>query len=325
VESNNAAESNGTVESSAAVVEPAFADPSTEETYQAARSRLIAPSTSGPSGSVWLVLSLVAFAALELVQRGSISNLVLLVAVLLFHELGHYVGMVALGYRDVRMFFIPLFGAAVSGRRGGGSQTREAIVLLLGPVPGIVFGASAAVAAVVFHSMALKTVAEYLIGINLLNLLPVIPLDGGRLGSVILFSRWRRSEALFVGGTLATVIGFCATHGAWVFAGGAFFLLLLLPVQLRMSKMAARLRDEGLPPVSDPAALDDRSMRALFMGVTTVMPKATGKIAADWMGQVLEMASRRAPSVGRSLAVLAVWAVSFGVGLFALMLVALLK
>ena len=173
VDSNSPAES-----SSAAVAEAAFLDPATEETYQAARTRLLAP-TSGPSGSVWLVLSLLAFAALELVQRGSISNLVLLVAVLLFHELGHYVGMVALGYRDVRMFFIPLFGAAVSGRRGGGSQTREAVVLLLGPVPGIVFGASAAVGAVAFHSMGLKTVAEYLLGINLLNLLPVIPLDGG--------------------------------------------------------------------------------------------------------------------------------------------------
>lgn len=319
VDSNSPAES-----SSAAVAEAAFLDPATEETYQAARTRLLAP-TSGPSGSVWLVLSLLAFAALELVQRGSISNLVLLVAVLLFHELGHYVGMVALGYRDVRMFFIPLFGAAVSGRRGGGSQTREAVVLLLGPVPGIVFGASAAVGAVAFHSMGLKTVAEYLLGINLLNLLPVIPLDGGRLGSVILFSRWRWSEALFVGGTLAVAIIFCASHGAWVFAGGALFLLLLLPVQLRMSKAAARLRDEGVALANDPAALDDRAMRALFMGVTSVMPKATPKVAADWMGQVLEMASRRAPSVGRSLALLAVWAAAFGVGVFAMTLVALLK
>lgn len=166
---------------------------------------------------------------LELVQHGSIAKLVLLVAVILFHELGHYVGMVALGYRDVRMFFIPLIGGAVSGSRGRGSQTREAIVLLLGPVPGIVFGLSTAVAAVMLHSLALKTVAEYLLAINLLNLLPVMPLDGGRLASVLLFSRWRWTEGLFTGGTLAAAIVFCLANGAWVFAAVAFFLLLVVP------------------------------------------------------------------------------------------------
>ena len=40
----------------------------------------------------------------------------LAVPVLLFHELGHYVAMRVFGYRNLRMFFIPMFGAAVSGR-----------------------------------------------------------------------------------------------------------------------------------------------------------------------------------------------------------------
>src|SRR5437764_1045470 len=180
----------------AAVEATSFADSAVEAAYQEARTRFVAARPTA-SGGAWLVVSLVAFAAIELAQSRSIAKLILLVAVLLFHELGHFVGMVGLGYRDVRMFFLPLFGAAVSGRRGGGSQTREAIVLLLGPVPGIGFGVSA--------------------------------------------------------------------------------------------------------------------------------PKAGAKVAADWMAQVLDTACRRAPSVGRSLALSAVWAAAFVVGLVALALVVAMK
>jgi len=301
----------------AAVESPTFDDPALEQTYQAARTLFVAPK-SATSGSAWLLISLVTFAALELAQHGSVGKLALLVAVLLFHELGHYVGMVALGYRDVRMFFIPLVGAAVSGRQRGGSQSREAVVLLLGPIPGIAFGVSAAVAAVALHSTALKTAAEYLLAINVLNLLPIIPLDGGRLASALLFSRWRRAEGLFVGGTLATALVFCLAHEAWVFAFVSFFLLLVLPVQLRMSRVAAEMRGTALPLVNDPAALPDSAARAIFFGVLRVMPKATPKAAADWMIQVLEIACRRPPSMGRSLALSAVWAAAFVVGVIAL-------
>src|SRR5262245_26006745 len=46
----------------------------------------------------------------------SLTNLFILVPVLLFHEAGHWVAMRAFGYRNLRMFFIPFLGAAVSGR-----------------------------------------------------------------------------------------------------------------------------------------------------------------------------------------------------------------
>ena len=39
----------------------------------------------------------------------------ILLPVLLFHEAGHYLAMKIFGYRNLKMFFIPLFGAAVTG------------------------------------------------------------------------------------------------------------------------------------------------------------------------------------------------------------------
>src|SRR5262245_1742921 len=104
--------------------------------YQAALDHLRKPKRLNQG------LLLVGTLALFLVVQNSGSGraLFILVSVLLFHEAGHYAGMRLFGYRDVRMFFIPFFGAAVSGKRGDVAAWKEGIVLLLGPVPGIVVG-----------------------------------------------------------------------------------------------------------------------------------------------------------------------------------------
>jgi hypothetical protein len=62
------------------------------------------------------------------------------IAVLLVHESGHYVVMRAFGYRDLRMFFIPFVGAAVSGWSGKAHGYQRTLVALAGPVPGILLG-----------------------------------------------------------------------------------------------------------------------------------------------------------------------------------------
>src|SRR5437870_3320292 len=64
-----------------------------------------------------------------------------IIPILLFHELGHYVAMRWFGYRNLRMFFIPFFGAAVSGQNYNVPGWKKAVVALAGPVPGIVVGA----------------------------------------------------------------------------------------------------------------------------------------------------------------------------------------
>jgi hypothetical protein len=286
----------------------AFDDAALEAEYQSARECFVHPAALQQNG-LWLLGSLALFAVLALVRGGSIANLVILVAVLLFHELGHYVGMLGFGYRDVRMFFIPLFGAAVSGRRGTASQTREAVVLLLGPVPGIVFGVSAAMAALLLHSTLLKTISLYLLGINALNLLPLIPLDGGRLAAVVLFSRWMWSERLFVAATATTLAIYGFADGAPVLGVVGIFILLGLPIRHRVMRVVGHLRMEGLSLINDPTQLDESTVRTIFLGVRAALPPSARKPKplAEWMTQVLEGAAQRPPSLGRSLAIVAAW------------------
>jgi hypothetical protein len=67
--------------------------------------------------------------------------LLLITAIVGFHEMGHFIAMKAFRYKDLGIFFIPLLGAYVSGSKREVSQKESAIILLAGPLPGIVLGA----------------------------------------------------------------------------------------------------------------------------------------------------------------------------------------
>ena len=77
-----------------------------------------------------LAFSLLIFFQLGLFSWG-LEGLITLIGVLLIHELGHLFGMRLFGYKNVQMFFIPFFGAAVSGEKRDVAAYKEAIVSFL--------------------------------------------------------------------------------------------------------------------------------------------------------------------------------------------------
>ena len=164
-----------------------------------------------------LAISLMLFVGLGM-RDHPVAFTAMLVGVLFFHELGHYVGMRIFGYRNVRMFFIPLFGAAVSGQKTSAKSYQEAIVTLLGPVPGlclaiVLFGV-AFVPGLPRENRLVLVQASLLMGfINGFNLLPIFPLDGGRLLNQILFSRNRYLEGVFQFLAALALIAIGATGG----------------------------------------------------------------------------------------------------------------
>src|SRR5690606_30995372 len=118
-------------------------------------------------------------------------------AVVLLHELGHYAAMRATGYRDVRIFFVPFLAAATAGRQQGVTPLQEGVVLLAGPVPGIVLGTGLLpVALASGHELAFEA-AAMLIAVNAFNLLPLGALDGGKLVALGAFRRWPAAERGF--------------------------------------------------------------------------------------------------------------------------------
>jgi Zn-dependent protease len=102
------------------------------------------------------------------------------VALLFIHEMGHYIQLRREGVRPSGMVFIPFLGAAVGTRSLGGSALAEARVGLAGPILGSLATAALLPLALTSDDEFWKALAFTGFFLNLFNLLPVVPLDGGR-------------------------------------------------------------------------------------------------------------------------------------------------
>ena len=79
------------------------------------------------------------------------------------------------------MMFVPLMGAFVQGVKSRYSQKESFFVVMGGPIPGILFGLIGSVFAVVYHVPWLFELSGIFMLLNMINLLPLDPLDGGQL------------------------------------------------------------------------------------------------------------------------------------------------
>jgi len=241
---------------------------SEEELYKQTCAALAEHKAPGRKGGMALLLlaTVVLFAAAAAWLIGFNPELEwwfipLLIGVLLLHEAGHYLGMRLFGYRDLRMFFIPFFGAAVSGKKHAAPAWQQAIVLLLGPLPGMALG----VLLWVFRPHGTAALAAYLLVLmNGFNLLPFAPLDGGKLLHVLLFARHPLSGSvfLFLSGIGLTLVAWI--NGSWVLGGLGLVLLIAAPVYYREWRQRMGVGRE-LPEL--PAELSDLGedhRRALF-------------------------------------------------------------
>lgn len=170
------------------------------------------------------------------------TDLALLIVVLLIHESGHYLGMRVFGYQNVQMFFIPFFGAAVSGRTSNVPAWQQAVVFLLGPVPGLIIGAGLCVPGLLLEHELLLDAARMFLIINGFNLLPIFPLDGGQLLNLLLFCRNRYTEAVFRAGAGALMAAAGWFSSSWLLGAFGVMILLSSSYSFKISSMAQRLR-----------------------------------------------------------------------------------
>jgi stage IV sporulation protein FB len=139
--------------------------------------------------NAWLqsAVSLAAYLLIGYYIFNSYKMLLVITGIVVLHELGHFFAMKYYRYRDLGIFFIPLLGAYVSGTKREVSQRQSAVILLAGPLPGIILGIGLLLLEKFTHqsyypfNIALSQIAAFLILLNLINLLPIYPLDGGQL------------------------------------------------------------------------------------------------------------------------------------------------
>ena len=214
-----------------------------------------------PPGIQWFLfaVSLTLILAASALIWDWIQALILL-AVVVLHESGHYMGMRAFGYRNVQMRMLPLVGGVSVGHEEVPSASQRAWISLMGPLPGILLGWM-----LLGYGFTLVTSSGWqwvtqigltLLIVNYLNVLPIPPLDGGRLVQAMLPLRWFGVQSLLVAATCVLGAFAAADFGMPLVALLALASLLSVPRMWQNGRVLRQIAASSLP-----ARLQPRSVR----------------------------------------------------------------
>lgn len=140
-----------------------------------------------------------------------------------FHESGHVWGMKKMGIKTKGFYFLPFIGGAAIAEEEYLSYGENAYVAIMGPVWGALMAWVAGGLYLVSGNPVWAAAAGWMAVINLFNLLPITPLDGGQLVRSIAFSIHKGLGLLFLTVSI--------TAGAYIMLKlkiGIFALLLLV-------------------------------------------------------------------------------------------------
>jgi Zn-dependent protease len=102
------------------------------------------------------------------------------VVLLFVHEMGHVIALRREGIKASAPMFIPFLGALITAKSLGENALAEARVGLAGPILGTIGAGACLLIGEVANSDLFRALAYIGFFLNLFNLLPVVPLDGGR-------------------------------------------------------------------------------------------------------------------------------------------------
>jgi stage IV sporulation protein FB len=145
------------------------------------------------------IFSLLIYIGIYYLLFHDLKSILLLVVVILIHEAGHFIAMKSFGYSNVKMLFIPLLGAFVSGQPAHIHPVKKMVVLMSGPLPGIIIGMICGMIYSHNHEYIYYQLALLFIFLNVFNLLPVSPLDGGQMLETLFFGSNKFVQTVFIG------------------------------------------------------------------------------------------------------------------------------
>ena len=123
---------------------------------------------------------------------------VVVMLLLLAHELGHYFAFRAYGLPVRLPAFVPLLGAFTAGAAPEDLE-QDAYIALAGPLTGLGLAAACYAIGDVTHDRFWFACADLSAFLNLFNMLPVPPFDGGRIIAAVWPPLWIAGFILFIG------------------------------------------------------------------------------------------------------------------------------
>ncbi len=178
--------------------------------------------------------------------------------VLMIHEMGHFFAMKAFNYTNVKLFVLPMLGAYVTGKKSIISQRQMSIVILAGPLPGIIIGFCLLMSTIFYPNERLQMLGNIFFVLNLFNLLPFMPLDGGRLLETLFINHNHTIRVIF------TILSIIVLAGISIATTNIIFLIIPvsmvfdLIMEIKNQKIRDYLSQEQINYTTDYADLPDR-------------------------------------------------------------------
>jgi Zn-dependent protease len=207
--------------------------------------------------------SLVLFVGVFLLLFKDEINFVLcLILVLFIHEMGHFTFMKLFNYENVRMLFIPLMGAFVQGSKEKYSQTQSFIVVAAGPFPGICIGIITLFLSSFYQLNWLLELSFLFLFLNIINLIPIDPLDGGQLFKLLVHKKRDLFLIIFafISSLILILVGFLIW--SWVTMIFGFFMGIRVRGMQRNYQIRKLLDEQNVNYIS---TYDDLSNRDYAM------------------------------------------------------------
>ena len=177
------------------------------------------------------------------IATGYLTEVAVLFAIVLIHELGHVAAARTFGWNVVAVELLPFGGVAVMDKPGAVPAREDIIVALAGPLQNVMMILFAF--AMSYFGLWSEAWSQYFIRANemiaLFNLLPILPLDGGRVLQSLcsLWLSFHRTIVLTYVSSLAfsfLLIGYALVHIAF---GGIPLNLLAIGMFLLYSNWYA--------------------------------------------------------------------------------------
>jgi stage IV sporulation protein FB len=240
-----------------------------------------------------------------------------LVLVLFLHEFGHYLMMKQFKYEDLRMLFIPLMGAFVQGSKKQYSQKESFLVIAAGPFPGVVFGLTLLFLAQHYQQTWLLELSFLFLFLNVINLLPIDPLDGGQLFK--LFVREKRDLFLLIFALLSSLLMISVGYliDSWILLAFGFLMSFKVRSFQRNYQLRQVLDRQGLDYELNYEDLTDQEYHQLKSVLLEENPKlrtmqelhgeAAQEVIASHVNSVLSVPIQRDASLTFRIILIALW------------------
>lgn len=197
------------------------------------------------------------------------STAVILLLVVLLHEIGHVLAMRWVGIPVRGIYFIPFFGGVAVGEGFGKSEAARGFVALMGP-------AASMLTTGLFLWLSLQNDDPFLTDlvllsavVNGLNLLPILPLDGGRILQALTSRLSPRAARAIHGSMLIVGVGLAAWFGDYLLMA---LILLIAPGVLSKKTYAL---NSAIPPTR-------REMAWLICGYGATLLFYVGVVERIW-------------------------------------------